>query len=174
MKIIEIGCWLWWTARTYKMNIMVGCGTKYQMSRSPEHKNSLGSTNYALIKWEIGPYLITFEKKHPVFSVGKIISLYRDQHLHSATFNCFPEEPWYVEEASLEEEDIADPLVVFVVDWVFTVHVNRSNTRMWHINTLLTNPPLWYWECSMEPAIWIHVSTRNCLQCKTLLCHCLI
>ena len=29
MHIIEIGHWLWWTTRTYKMDIMVGCGTKY-------------------------------------------------------------------------------------------------------------------------------------------------
>ena len=48
------------------MDIKVGCGTKYQMSRSPEHKHRLGSSDYALIKWEMGPYLITFEKKHPV------------------------------------------------------------------------------------------------------------
>ena len=54
---------------------MEGCGTKYQMSRSPEHKNSLGSTDYALIKWEIGPYLITFEKKHPVHSKYFLIHL---------------------------------------------------------------------------------------------------
>ena len=60
MNIIEIGCWLWWTARTYKIDILVGCGTKYQMSRSPEHKHRLGSTDFAQINWEIGPYLITF------------------------------------------------------------------------------------------------------------------
>ena len=46
---------------------MEGCGTKYQMSRSPEHKHRLGSTDFALIEWAIGPYLITFEKKHPVY-----------------------------------------------------------------------------------------------------------
>ena len=49
------------------MDIIEWCGTKYQMSRSPEHKYGLGSSDYALIKWEMGPYLITFEKKHPVF-----------------------------------------------------------------------------------------------------------
>ena len=48
------------------MGIMAGCGTKYQMSRCPEHKHRLGSSDYALIQWEMGPYLITFEKKHPV------------------------------------------------------------------------------------------------------------
>ena len=45
---------------------MVGCDTKYQMSRCPEHKHRLSSTDFALIQWEIGPHLITFEKKHPV------------------------------------------------------------------------------------------------------------
>ena len=49
------------------MDIMDGCGTKYQMSRSPEHKHRLSSTDFSLIKWEIGWYLITFEKKHPVY-----------------------------------------------------------------------------------------------------------
>ena len=39
------------------------------MSRSPEHKHRLGSTDFALIKWERGPYLITFEKEHPVYAM---------------------------------------------------------------------------------------------------------
>ena len=50
------------------MDIMVGCDTKYQMSRCPEHKHRLSSTDFALIQREIGPHLITFEKKHPVES----------------------------------------------------------------------------------------------------------
>ena len=85
------------------------------------------------------------------------------QHVHPAGLHRLPNKARNVEESCLEEEDIADPLVVAVVDIVLTTSVG-SNSRVRNIHPLLPRPHVSYGECSVDPAVSVHDPTGHTLQ----------
>ncbi len=86
-----------------------------------------------------------------------------NQHSDLSTLWWLPQVSGNIEEGSLEEEDKADPLVVFVVLDIFTSLQVSVGWDTWVRDgvTLLSSPTGWDWIGGVDPAVCVHDPAGN-------------
>ena len=92
------------------------------------------------------------------------VDTYWDKHPHEATLGCFPQKSWNIEETSLKEENIENPLIIFVIHMISLFIIESCRySRVDNITSLNSCPFRWYWEGSMNPAVGVHDPSRHFL-----------